>query len=255
MAMPPDDSWIRRAMQDLQRQITELRAARTLEAATIGAGGITVRGGSIVIQDASGNVLDTLDADGLTVSGGSVTINNGDLVVTGTGLARSGNFVAGTSGWKLSPSGNAEFNDITLRGGIIGNDALTSPADGGWANAQDSSVTLAFPLTTVVLSSSISVPSGFSQALVKMTAIVGGTNGNAGPDNIYCTPVIAGVTGDQISTTVDIGFGGSSVGVFARGLTGLSGGTISLQVRGAVDTPAGWTGGNAHLSATAFFLR
>jgi hypothetical protein len=50
MGMPPDDSWIARELKDLQRQIVELRAARTLEAATIGAGGITVDGGSISIK-------------------------------------------------------------------------------------------------------------------------------------------------------------------------------------------------------------
>jgi hypothetical protein len=49
----------------------------------------------------------------------------GDLVAD-RGLFRSMNFLAGVSGWGMSPNGNAEFNDVTFRGGVIGGAALAS---------------------------------------------------------------------------------------------------------------------------------
>jgi hypothetical protein len=54
--MPADDSWVARQFADLQRQITELRAAQTLNAATIGSGGLTInQDGSLqVVDQASG---------------------------------------------------------------------------------------------------------------------------------------------------------------------------------------------------------
>jgi hypothetical protein len=53
MGMPADDSWVARQFADLQRQITELRAAQTLNAATISGDGLT-------ITDASLNVIGKL---------------------------------------------------------------------------------------------------------------------------------------------------------------------------------------------------
>lgn len=63
--MPQDTpSDVGRMFADLQRQINELRAARTAEATTIGAGGITVQGGAITVRDASGNALASIDSAG-----------------------------------------------------------------------------------------------------------------------------------------------------------------------------------------------
>src|SRR5690349_15997908 len=66
---------------------------------------------------------------------------DGDLVVK-DGEVRSSNYVAGVSGWRLRPDGTIEMNDAQIRGGIIGNDALTNPVIPGsvWAEASDFTV-------------------------------------------------------------------------------------------------------------------
>ena len=140
MGMPPDDSWIPRRLDDLQRQLNELRAARTLEAATIGKGG-------------------------LTVAGGTLTVEGGKLVVDGAGIAESGNYVPGSAGWALQPNGNAEFNDLTLRGGIIGNDALTAPVVPNSFFTDDTGLSLTTSSRTYA-STAIAVPAGYSRAVV-----------------------------------------------------------------------------------------
>lgn len=55
---PPGEDWLTRRIVDLERQVRELQAGRRLEAATIGAGGLTVKdGGQIVLLDETGHVL------------------------------------------------------------------------------------------------------------------------------------------------------------------------------------------------------
>lgn len=44
---PPNVDWLVRRVTDLERQVRELQAGRRLEAATIGSGGITVKGGTL----------------------------------------------------------------------------------------------------------------------------------------------------------------------------------------------------------------
>lgn len=49
--VPDGDDWIARKFRELQQQIDELRGARRLEAASIGAGGLHVKGGTLSIED------------------------------------------------------------------------------------------------------------------------------------------------------------------------------------------------------------
>ncbi|MEU5965959.1 hypothetical protein ABZ777_32540 [Micromonospora parva] len=51
---PPDVDFLMRRLADLERQVRELQAGRRLEAATIGAGGIRIQGGTVVVVDADG---------------------------------------------------------------------------------------------------------------------------------------------------------------------------------------------------------
>lgn len=48
---PPGEDWLVRRIVDLEREVRELKAGRRLEAASIGAGGVTVNGGAIDIKD------------------------------------------------------------------------------------------------------------------------------------------------------------------------------------------------------------
>lgn len=55
--LPYGDDGVMRRLQDLEREVRELRAGRRLEASTIGRGGITVQGGAIILKDAEGNEI------------------------------------------------------------------------------------------------------------------------------------------------------------------------------------------------------
>jgi hypothetical protein len=233
------EDWIAREIADLRRELTELRAARTLEAATIEAGGLTVRGGQIVIQDVAGNVLDTLDANGLTVSGGSVTINNGNLVVTGTGLAESGNFVAGTTGWALRPNGNAEFNNVTIRGGILDNDMLTNPIVPQAFHVEADSFALSTTLTTK-LTKTITVPSGYTQALVYATAQMNAVNTTASPDYCFLSVTLpTGAIGWSSGTLTQVGAFQSQSASAGTSLSSLSG-SFNINAKASSQT-ASWS--------------
>lgn len=49
------------------------------------------------------------------------TITSQQIVLGGANaILRSQNFVSGTSGWQIDGVGNAEFNDVTIRGEIVG---------------------------------------------------------------------------------------------------------------------------------------
>jgi len=53
----PDDSWLVRRIEDLERTVREMRAARTLESSSIGAGGLSVNaeGGISVLDQTTGS--------------------------------------------------------------------------------------------------------------------------------------------------------------------------------------------------------
>ncbi|MFI6329851.1 hypothetical protein ACIBBG_16310 [Micromonospora chersina] len=48
---PPGEDWLVRRLVDLERQVRELQAGRRLEAATVGGGGLTIKGGTVTIRD------------------------------------------------------------------------------------------------------------------------------------------------------------------------------------------------------------
>lgn len=231
MGMPADDGWVSRRFDDMQRQLNELRAARTLEAATIGRGG-------------------------LTIDGGTLTIENGTLVVNGSGIAESGNYVPGSAGWALQPDGNAEFNTLTLRTGIIGDDALTSPVSPAIYNGDVSGQNASAAYVTLV-NGSIAVPAGFSQALVMAVISAGCSTNASGGTFITLSCVIAGVSGSTVSAWVPTGAANSATASNAQLVTGLNGGSVSVQAEALETSPANVTAGtvNGHISAVALFLR
>ena len=108
---------------------------------------ISQSAGEIVLKasETDGEVtsLALVRLDGSVASGSAVTIQ-GDLVAindieivrgvgAAAGLIRSNNFVSGSTGWRIQGTGNAEFNDVTVRGSVFvtGGDAATETyADG-----------------------------------------------------------------------------------------------------------------------------
>lgn len=55
--LPNDMASLVRRIEALERQLQQAQAARRLEAATIGRGGIVIKGGAIVLQDSDGNEI------------------------------------------------------------------------------------------------------------------------------------------------------------------------------------------------------
>jgi hypothetical protein len=175
----------------------------------------------------------------------------------GSGGIDSDNFVAGTSGYSFKSNGNAEFNDLTLRGGIIGNDALTDPVSGD-IDAGGSTTNFAVSTTSSAKhSSTIPVPAGFTQALVMCSASVTANNNTASFDYMTVQAAVNGVGGGSISIPVNPGeFNGTTVTRTSL-LTGLSGGTISVQAF-AGTTVGNWAAHSsniANVNALAIFTR
>lgn len=149
----------------------------------------------------------------------------------GAGGMDSDNFVAGTSGYSFKNDGNAEFNDLTLRGGIIGNESLTSPVAPG--SIYDSRTNFALTTTlTNIRTTTITIPAGFTQAAVSVVVRVQAFNNTASLDYLYAQANIAGFNGYALPLAVT-GSGGSGINVspFSTVLSGLTpGGSFSVQI-------------------------
>jgi hypothetical protein len=85
--LPAGENGIMQRLQDLEREVQQMRAARRLEASTIGKGGITIKGGAIILQDALGREIGRMGArediphapDGSTQPGFILRRNDGSL--------------------------------------------------------------------------------------------------------------------------------------------------------------------------------
>jgi hypothetical protein len=83
------------------------------------------------------------------IQGDLVAINDIEIVRgagAAAGLIRSSNFISGSTGWRIRGTGNAEFNDVTVRGSIFvtGGDAATETyADGVASTAQTNAINTA----------------------------------------------------------------------------------------------------------------
>lgn len=201
---------------------------------------------------------------GLSVPGPGVVQVDGALVVQG-GEARSGNYTAGSTGWRLRPDGTIEMNDAQIRGGIIGNDALTSPTKSEAIYAS----TTNFSLTTTPtnkLTKTLTVPTGFTSAAITVTARVfifnpnttGGYDG-AGGDYLYGAANIAGLNGWSLPLAVSGSSGsGTNISTFSTVLTGLTpGGSVLVQAEAqtAFASVAADPGNTAELSGMVTWYR
>lgn len=157
----------------------------------------------------------------------------------------------GTTGWQLA-HGNGAFGSISLRDGIVGNDALTSPVAGGVAPFDFGT---AFATTTTLAdkaSTSITVPAGFTSALVLAVGSV--VYQDTAANRFDARATIAGNAGPTIINLANL-TACSSV-FHERSLTGLTPGssiTLAVQVRSAV--AASNSANQALVSGLAVFTR
>ena len=226
---------LKRQMRDLERQIREMRAERRLESATIGAGGLTVKGGKIAVVDpVTGATLALLDASGLTVNGnaafGGNTTIGGNLAVTGT---------------------------LSLPAGIINNDALAQPVSPKVAHGSGDSFGVTNGSGDVVATATVTVPAGFTRALVIAVASVSAFNTSASHDSLFASAIVdGGGSGWLNPTDVEPSRLTTVTNAATALLTGL-GSSFTVQALAATNT-ANWSayGGNvANIDATVLFLR
>lgn len=193
---------------------------------------------------------------GFTVAADGVTQVNGSLVVQ-SGEAKSGNFAAGSTGWHLDHSGNAEFNDLTLRGGIIGNDALTSPVATGQAFVGTSGFGLSVA-GAWLLTRTATVPTGFTVCTVTAFGRVAAINSTATGDGLYSALDVNGAGGSQFSTFVPAGQASTSTVGFSTTLTSLTAGATVTTRLFASTGLASWASNAANgadLSVTFLWTR
>jgi hypothetical protein len=158
---------------------------------------------------------------GTSVSAEGVTTVDGELDVTGDLVVSGHAVITGT---------------LSLPAGIINNDALTSPTVPQFIYATTNTYVVTTTETTRA-SVTVTVPAGFTAAVVSVMGRVDGRNGNttggwdaAGGDLLHSRSVIAGVPGLDMDLSV-LGSGDHAVSVMplATVLTGLTpGGTFVL---------------------------
>ena len=194
-------------------------------------------------------------------SGTSVTAEG---VVTVAGAQQSADFDgdlaagdAGTTGWALNAA-RAAFGALFLRPGSIENDSLVSPVKPQYISASGTGFALA-TTDAAVASSTITVPAGFTSAVVSVVGRVYATNPNAGYDYLVSVAKISGTGCANLPLLVGAS-GGSGISVTARSvvLPGLtSGGTFVVEVRAYVNT-ANWAANasnTAEISGTILWFR
>jgi len=199
---------------------------------------------------------------GLSVPQAGVVQVDGELIVE-SGEARSGNYVKGASGWRLRPDGTIEMNDAEIRGGIVGNDALTSPVIPGsvWQTASNFALNTSW---STVITATVTVPAGVTSAAVSAKGSVTGFMNQDSPDGVDYLYGMLFVASDSSGTyplaVSDLG-GSGTVHLFRDTvLTGLTPGgsfVIALQASTGYET---WTspsspGNSARLGASIQWYR
>jgi hypothetical protein len=138
----------------------------------------------------------------------------GNLIID-KGEVQSGNYVPGSVGWGLLPNGDAEFNQLTLRSGIIGNDALTNPV--GFAGNKGSVNAVVPPASYgTACSANLTIPSWVGSAVVIAIASIGATSSGSPGGAVIGDVIIDGGAGDSDSLTLASGASGHMTVVAQR---------------------------------------
>lgn len=182
----------------------------------------------------------------------------GTELITLSSADGSGTFNGNVNiGGNLTTSGNTTIaGNLSVVGGIS-NDNLTSPIVPQAVHNHATNFALN-TTNTLLISQSVSVPSGYSKALVTVTVNVVALNKNTGYDSVYCTPYINGVApnGYQGQLQIASNVQGSCSRTATASLTGLSG---SFQLTGYGSTAlANWaadSNNTANLDAIIMFYK
>lgn len=179
--------------------------------------------------------------DGGTEFDGYVTIN-GPLTVSGES--------------QISGSLSIE-GPLHLQPGSVENDALTNPVEIGTASNGINNYAID-TTSTVRATVTLTVPEGFTQAVVTANPTAMGHNSTATPDYLYVMAVVQGISGGELYTSATAGLGAGLAAPFHTTLTGLTGGqaiTVGVATRAGLNPWPASTANQANIYATAIFLR
>lgn len=127
---------------------------------------------------------------------------------------------------------------LDLPAGSVQNDALANPIETASASAGISNYAID-TTATVRASVTLTVPAGFTRAIVISNATAMGTNSSTAADYLYCSATVQTVNGGELYTSVPAGIGASLSSPFQPTLAGLSGGdTITVGVATRTGTAA-----------------
>jgi hypothetical protein len=181
----------------------------------------------------------------------------------GEGGLRSENFdgdvdggTVGSHGWALTGD-ELIVGDIVLRGGIIGNDALTSPISVAADSGQSRNFSIGPGSSTARATASVAVPAGFTRAVVTATSDLVVWNDNSFQSTVNLYTEINGASATfHPAHAIPASTYGSVSSTYSRILTGLNGGTVTANAFAycANTVPASSLTG-AQIYMTVIFLR
>lgn len=146
---------------------------------------------------------------------------------------------------------------LDLPAGSVPNDALANPIETATASAGVTAYAID-TVPTVRATVTLSVPTGFTRAIVLAHAVAAGINSGTTADYVYTSAVVAGVNGGELYTSAPAGIAASLTAPFTPTLTGLLGGdtiTVGVATRAGTSTWAADPANQASISATAIFLK
>jgi len=150
---------------------------------------------------------------------------------------------AGSTGWAFNDQ-KVALGEVILRPGSIGNDSLTNPVVPAavWATASAFTVS---PSWSTVITRSLTVPAGFTSAIIsakgRVTAFMN-QDSPANVDYLYAVLFVGGDSSDYYPVVVtDLGGSGTNHVFRDSVLTGLTpGGTVTLTLQASTDSET-WT--------------
>lgn len=150
--------------------------------------------------------------------------------------------------------------NLTIPNGSISNSALSAPVYPAVYHADIQNISITSGANVEVLGVDVSVPAGYTQALVSLTATMNMVNNSASTDLAYVGANISGVSPGWSSTaSAAVGQNISLNNTVVSLVTGLSGGgTFRLTGKassGANTWPAAGSSNVMNLNATVQFLR
>lgn len=160
-------------------------------------------------------------------------------------------------GMKPIPGGVEIQGTLSLPSGIINNDALANPVQIGTASNGVNNYAIT-TTSTVRASVTLTVPDGFTEAVVMANPTAMGFNGTAGGDYLYVMAVVQTIGGGELYSAAGAGFGAGLAAPFHTTLTGLIAGqtiTVGVATRAGFNTWAASTANQANIYATAIFIR